>query len=318
MKKMKLYFCMMGFNRLEELVNFKTVETLLPYVDQFVYIDGSEGKDGTAEWLFKHFPEDAPIVVIPNKWSDDFPGQRNMYLSYVESVMDDSFDNWVVVADTDEVYSELLAKHLRAIVQKAASSYHNDMLLVQCRSVTVKGNERIYENLDDFHKPLIFRMYNGTRYWADRSSTTGNKTALHEALQCNGRYVWRPIKLDSQDGKLCYEHIKNEHIIWERGLRNFVVFGGGPNLGDKQPLWKPFREMLKKALNKDDYTSYDVIQYFKSGNIEQEIKDWMIEYRNEDGYDGSSEVRECFLSYFILYNPKELPPELQQEYIHLL
>lgn len=308
---------MMGFNRLDELQNLKTVECLLPYVDQFVYVDGSEGQDGTANWLLYHYPQNSPIVVIPNKWSDNFPEQRNVYLRYVEEIMTDDFDNWIIVADTDEVFSPLLSKNIRNIIQYTIHNTYNDKLLVRCKSVTIKGNETIYENMDDFYKPLIFRMYKRTRYWADTSSVTDNKTALHEALTCSGKYIWRPIKLDDQNGKLYYSHVKQENIIWERGLRNFVVFGGGPNLGDKQPLWRPFRKMLSKYLG-NDYTSFDVIQYFKKGNIPQEIKDWIILHRNEDGYDGSSEVRECFLSYFVLYHPEELPIELQSEYIHLL
>lgn len=310
---LKLYFCMMGYNRLDELKELKTVDAMLPYVDQMIYVDGSEGKDGTSEWLMSNF-KDAPIMVINNKWSDDFPGQRTQYLNLVGQLRKkNEEDSWVIVADTDEVYSPLLAKNIRKLIDITRKKH--DMLQIRSKSVTINYyGTRIYENLDDFYKPLVFRYYDNMQYWGDRSSVTGNKTALHEALQVNGRFVWRPINLDDKDGALVYEHIKSKNIIWERGCRNFIVFGGGPNLGEKQPLWKPFRKLLADVMGTDEYTSYDVLQYFKKGNIDQRIKDWMIKYRDEKGYDGSSEVRECFLTYFVLYHPEELPEHLKDKY----
>lgn len=307
---MKLYYCMMGYNRLNEIEYFNTVGRLLPYVDQFIYVDGSCGKDGTERWLMEEYP-DAPIVVIHSEWSDDFPGQRTNYLNLVGELREKDEDSWVIVNDTDEVFSELLAKNIRKIIESASKS--TDMLLIRCKSVTIDNNgERVYENMDDFYKPLVFKYYPGMIYWGDRSQVTGGKTALHESLQCDGRFVWRPKKLSGNDD-LHYEHIKLENIIWERGLRNFIVFGGGPNLGEKQPLWVPFRKMLAKAMGTEEYTSYDAIQYFKAGNITQELKDWMIAHRHEDGYDGASEVRECYKTYFKLYHPDQMPDELRGE-----
>ena len=312
MSDIRIFFCMMGLNRLEELKQLKPIHTLFPHVDQIIYIDGSDGRDGTEKWLFDEF-RGLPIIVVRSKWVDDFPGQRTQYLNLVGEIRLPNEESWVVVNDTDESFSPLLAKNLRAIIDKAR--FTNDMILVRCKSVTVNGKlEVVHETFDDFYKPLIFRYYPKTRYWGDRSSVTKNVTALHEALQVNGKFVWHPIKLNDQDGKLYYQHTKLEHIIWERGCRNFIVFGGGPNLGEKQSLWKPFREMLDTVFNRSDYTSYEVLEYFRGGNIDQLLKDWMIKYRKEEGYDGSSEVRECFLTYFILYNPSEIPPELVSEY----
>ena len=300
---LKTYYGMMGYNRLTELQQLKTVHNLLPYVDQLIYVDGSCGKDGTEEWLYKEFP-DSPIMVVHSEWSDDFPGQRNNYLDLTGELRQDDEESWVIVNDTDEVFSPMLCKYIKNIIEKTRQA--NDMLLVQCKSVTIdKSGKRIYENFDDFHKPLVFKYYPGMQYWADRSEVTGKKTALHEALVHEGKFVWNPVKLNNNKERLYYEHIKLENIIWERGCRNFIVFGGGPNLGEKQPLWIPFRKMLVEAMGRTDYTSYDVLQYFRKGNIDQRIKDWMIEHKDEDGYDGSSEVRECYLTYFELYHPEE-------------
>jgi len=237
-----------------------------------------------------------------------------MYLNLVGEVRQPNEDSWVIVNDTDEVFSPKLAKNIRAIISQAKTNKY-DMIQVRCKSVTInhKG-DRVHENMDDFHKPLIFKYYPGMEYWADRSDVTNGKTALHEALQVNGSFVWKPIPLIDK-GVLYYEHVKLENIIWERGCRNFIVFGGGPNLGDKQPLWKPFRALLDEVTGRTDYTSYDILEYFKSGNIDKRIKEWMVLHRNENGYDGSSEVRECFLTYFVLYHPEEMPEELKGEYL---
>jgi len=164
-------------------------------------------------------------------------------------------------------------------------------------------------------KSLIFLWEEGIHY-AD--------TRLHETLiQPSGtRQVRLPDNADTLQ-EVVYEHIKLENVIWPRGMRNFYTFGGGPNLGDRQPLWKPFREILSRCGDFDNWTAVD--KYLAGGNVCQELKDWMIKYRLEgtstaehgiehegrqDNYDGSSEIRECFLTYFVWFHPEELPKEI--------
>ena len=310
--KLKLYGCFMTYNRMDELKKLQTVHRIIPYIDQLIMIDGSCGTDGTSEWILKEFP-DKSIMIVNSRWSDDFPGQRTQYLNLVGELREPTEESWCCVFDTDEVYSELLAKNIRAIIERAIQDGRT-MVQIRSRSITINSNgDRIWENMDDFYKPLIFKYYKGMQYWGDRSEITDNKTALHEALQLDGKFVWKPIRLDDK-GKLYYEHIKNEDIIWERGFRNLIVMGGGPNLGNKQPLWKPLRDLLADIMQTQDYTSYDVLEYCRKGNIDHRLKDWMIEHRNENGYDGASEVREAFLCYFILYHPEEMPNNLIEEY----
>lgn len=317
-KPIRLVYGMIGTNCLEQLQNLKTVEPMIDQVDLFVYVDGSKkGEDGVAEWLRETYtPEKVQIIHKP--WCDDFTGHRTLYLDAAKGSVD--YDTWVIVSDTDEKFSPLLAKGIRPIIDQARKQGH-DMLQVRCesRTVTMDSWEEItWSNLDDFWKPLVFRYKEGMSYWADRSDATGKRNSLHEALGVNRRFVWRPVPLNDQDGKLVYYHIKRENVIWIRGLRNFVISGGGPNLNEKQPLWLPFRSLISEALGRDDYTYLDVLDYFKKGSIDQRIKDMMLKHRNEEGYDGSSEVQEVFKTYFLLYNPEELPEDLRQEYAHMI
>ena len=60
----------------------------------------------------------------------------------------------------------------------------------------------------------------------------------------------------------------------------------------------------------------EVEAYFEVGNIDQEIKDWFIEYRKYGlpSYDSQyTEIREGFLTYFIWHHPEELRKELLEE-----
>jgi len=310
---------MIGTNCLEQMQALETVEPMIHQVDAFVYVDGSkEGEDGVASWLKETYGDKVHIVHKP--WCDDFTGHRTLYLDYVgEHFIGPDIDTWVIVSDTDEKFSDKLALGIRPIIDQARKA-GRDMLEVRCRSATVSmenWREEVWESMDDFHKPLVFRYFEGMCYWAARSEVTGNRNSLHEALRSNGRFVWTPIKLQDK-GVLYYSHIKRENVIWIRGVRNFVVGGGGPNLNEKQPLWIPFRNIVAEVLGRDDYTYLDVLDYFKKGNIDKRLWNMILEHRNEDGYDGASEVRELFYTYFLLYNPDELPEDIRPEYEHMI
>jgi hypothetical protein len=308
-KPLKIVYGIMGYRRKVEVETLRTFHALVPYVDQTVYVDGSCGEDGTEEWLMNEFP-DKPIAVVHKAWSDDFPGQRNQYINFgANTFSTDEYDLWFVVSDTDEVFSDPLGKNLRSMIESVRRD--NDMLQVSCKSVTIGDDgSRVWENIDDFHKPLVFRYYPGMEYWGDRSEVTKGKTALHEALVCDGRFVWRPRNINDQDGRFVYEHVKTREVVWERGFRNFIVLGGGPNLGEKQPLWKPFLHMMSDILEREvgEFGYNDVLDYMREGNIDKRLYD----------YDGSSEIREGFYTYFIYYHPEEMPEDLKEEYQHMM
>lgn len=305
---LKFYFCQMVTNRLE-MMRYN-IERAYPYFDQFVIVDGGS-TDGTIEWL----EQQDKVDIVHFKWCDDFPRSRNQYLKRVGELREENEVSICCVADDDEFYSLFLMGNLKLITEQVLKNNYNQ-LAVRCRSVSVdREGTRVWESLDNFWKPLLFKWEEGIHY-AD--------TRLHESLiQPSGMRQTRANDFADTDREVLYEHIKQENVIWPRGMRNFYTYGGGPNLGKRQALWTPFRELLRRAGDFENWIAVEA--YLEQGNIAQEIKDWFIKYRLEgtptedhgiphegrqEHYDGASEIRECFLTYFVWFHPDELPLEI--------
>ena len=135
---------------------------------------------------------------------------------------------------------------------------------------------------------------------------------VHETLLVpSGQRQVKAQDFADTDNEILYEHIKRYGVNWVRGIRNFYTCGGGHNMKDDQPFWRPFRALISNNLEFDNWL--DVEQYFREGNIAQELKDWFIEHRLDGlpSYDQRyTEIREGFLNYFIWHHPEELPMEL--------
>jgi hypothetical protein len=111
---------------------------------------------------------------------------------------------------------------------------------------------------------------------------------------------------------LIYEHRKQENVQWPRGVRNYFCGGGGPNLGSQNHRWVELKQITS---NLGIATWHQFHAYLIGGNIDNALKTWIIKYRHENGWDGSSEQREFYKTYFKLYHPEEEPAEYQQEQI---
>lgn len=277
-------FCQMTQNRLHETK--LCVETYLPYVDRVVIVDGGS-EDDSIFYLRNWAQQEPKLSFYLYPWNDNFSAQRNNYLKHVP-------DNaWVLVSDPDEVFEEEALKALPHLIAEAESK-GKDMIGFQCRSVSMKGEQRVWENLDNYWKRLLFKKYSNTYY-------VGNP---HESLANHPHQI--------MDTPFIYEHIKQENVIWHRGARNLFVGGGGPNLGKTNLHWINLRQICTQL---GITTWHDLDKYLMKGNIDKSLKDWMISVYDLTGFDGASEHREMYKLYYRIYHPEEEPINLQNKYI---
>ncbi len=130
---------------------------------------------------------------------------------------------------------------------------------------------------------------------------------------------------------LIYEHVKQNNIIWIRGARNMFTGGGGPNLGDRNPAWAKIKSITKElGLN----NWHEVYDYMVRGNIDISLKQFMIDHMFEGmenpgpgalsslypehfkrGWDGASEMREWYKSYYRFLHDEEEPEEFRGVHI---
>jgi glycosyltransferase involved in cell wall biosynthesis len=280
----KITFCQMTQNRLPETV--KCIERYLPYVDRVIIVDGGS-IDDSIFYLRNWAMEEPKLEFYIYPWTDNFSAQRNNYLSKVEP------GTWALVSDPDEWFDDECLKNLRGLIN-TAEVQGKDMIGFRCRSVSMKGPQRVWENLDKYWKRLLFKKYEGTEY-------RGNP---HEHL------INHPHQI--LDTPFVYEHVKQQNIIWHRGARNLFAGGGGPNLGTNNPRWVQLRQMCAQ-LGIGSWHQFD--QYLLKGNIAEPIKQWMISVHDIDGFDGASEHRELYKLYFRIYHPEEEPAALKGKHI---
>jgi len=279
---------MMTQNRLLETKH--CVDLVEPYVDDIVVVDGGSTDDS----LFYLRNRDGVNMYI-HPWEDNFPAQRNNYLRRARELIGND-DFWVLVSDPDEWFERSTLAVLYDLQDEAENRGCN-LVTFKCRSVTLKGDRRVWENEDEYWKGLFFRYRDGLQY-------VGNP---HETLQMPGGL--KPMRTPYM-----YEHVKQENVIWHRGCRNMYIGGGGPNLGNRNKMWLELKELVWSI-----YGTHLTWQGFEKemlrGNIHPDIKAWLVRAKDQEGYDGSSEMRESYKLYFRIYHPEEEPEEFRGVHI---
>ncbi len=277
-------YCMMQQNRLVETIH--CLEKYLPYVDRAIVIDGGSIDDSI--FYLRNWAQVEPkLEFVLNAWTDNFSAQRNQYLSRVQP------NSWVLVSDPDEWFEDDLLPNLKGLVAQA-EAHGKDMIGFQCRSVSLKGNQRVWENLDEYWKRLLFKKYPNTHY-------VGNP---HEGLANHPHQI--------MDTQFKYEHVKQENVIWHRGARNLYCGGGGPNMGSSNPKWVYLKEITNR-LGIGTWHQFD--QYLIKGNIDPELAKLIMTFKDEKGYDGSSEHRELYKLLYRIYHPELEPIEFRGVHI---
>ena len=267
------------------------VERALPYVDHIVIVDGGSTDDSI--FYFRNWSQQEPkLHFYIHPWTDNFSAQRNNYLRHADEFA--QLGDWILVSDPDELFEEVTFAQLRDIAPEVLAKGCNAAGF-QCRSISMKGPHKVWDSLDNYWKHLFY-------YWEPGLKYIGNP---HESLVISGG-------LRIANTPLLYEHIKQENVIWKRGMRNLFVGGGGPNLGNSNQRWKDLRA-ISSSLGLETWHQFN--NYLLKGNIDQKLKDWMILYHDVDGWDGASEHREVYKTYYRVYHPEEEPEELRSKHI---
>lgn len=297
---MKIHAAMMTQNELVDLT--KNVALLLPHVDSITIVDGGS-IDGTIITMRNWSRVEPKIRFFIHPWKDNFPAQRNNYMRHVGEIAKDG--DWVLAVDPDEFLEEASLRELRHLADVVYKKREKFVRVgFRCRSVSMCGLERVWKNEDDYRKGLFFRWGPHVCY------THHGEGAVHEVLSGGD-----PIYMTGHHPEfpaLVYEHVKQENVTWPRGVRNYFIGGGGPNLGSKNSRWVELRKITDRLGVK---TWHQMQAYLLAGTIDGELRDWIIKHRRENGWDGSSEQREWYKTYFRLYHPEEEPAELRSEEI---
>ena len=300
---MQIIYCSMTQNRLSE--TRICIEKYLPYVDHIVIVDGGSVDDSVI--YFRNWSQIEPkLHFYLHPWTDNFSSQRNNYLKRAKEFAQSG--DWILVSDPDEVFEEETLKNLRSIASAASSKGYNSASF-QCRSASLKGEKRVWESLDNYWKHLFYKWEPELEYFGNPHEGIRTKNGGLRILQTN----------------FIYEHLKQENVIWPRGMRNSFIGGGGNNLGNQNPRWTYIRKLCKDKLDINDWHTFN--KYLLQGDIDQELKQFIIECAFEgtskasdkcfkkDRWDGASEWREWYKTYFRIYFPEQEPEYLKGKHI---
>lgn len=297
---MRIHACLMTQNEQFDLVD--NVRAMLPHVDSVTVVDGGS-IDGTIPYFRNWSRQDGRIRFFVHPWRDNFPAQRNNYLARVAEIASDG--DWILAVDPDEVLDDAAFRALRPLADTVQRKLERFTRVgFRCRSVSLRGADRVWQNEDDYWKVLYFRWSRELAYGHD------GEGAVHERL-----YGADPTYMTGHHPEfpaLFYEHRKQENVTWPRGVRNYFIGGGGPNLGTQNHRWVELRSVAAR-LGIDKW--HQMQAYLLAGNVDASLRDWIIRYRHENGWDGSSEQREWYKTYFRLYHPEEEPAEMRGEAI---
>src|SRR3990167_6565829 len=182
-------YCMMTQNSLHDTK--MCLDRVLPYVKRAVIIDGGS-QDDTLIYLRNRQKQEPKLEVYLVPWPENFSQQRNEYLARVPD------GEVVLVSDPDELFTVETCEALVDLVAYIKDLTNNTKgFQFRCTSVSLKGNDRVWESLDNYWKLLLFEKVPGTIY-------TGNP---HEGLTTVGKIA--PKRTEHG-----YEHIKQQNITW--------------------------------------------------------------------------------------------------------
>jgi len=265
------------------------IRRLRPFVDRYIIIaDETVTEDQRRKLL------EAGCEVYFERWVDSTVAMRNAYLRRIQT------GDWVVVHDPDEWFNQRFCEDLRGLVAEAEREGYN-LLLINSHDITRRLDGSRSESKSSFYKNLIFKKVPGTHYVGTAFAAGTDRTererdyGWHETLLIPG------ARTKQLPDEYWYEHVKEEHEIWERALRNTFTCGGGNDLRERNPAWVRLREICS-SLGIETWPQ--LRNYLRKGNIDPRLKEWFWENRF-DGTDAAHEAMEGGRWYFEYLHPEE-------------
>jgi len=248
------------------------------YVDRCVIVSSEPYEDWSELTQFQK------AEYHQEPWVDDFPAYRNKCLENA------SPNDWVCVADPDEWYSESFCHDVRRIIEEA-DKQDIGLLLINSHDFFETEDGKTEERISTFFKNLIFKYTPEVHY---EGVGIGR---VHESL------IFPPgTKSATLPRKYYYEHHKTWLEEKERAFRNVWIAGGGNNAGTINPRWTPLREITHRLELK---TWAEARAYLRQGNIDKALLQWIIDSKDQRGWDWQNEMQDCF-RYYKRLHPEEV------------
>jgi glycosyltransferase involved in cell wall biosynthesis len=302
---MKVIYCQATYAKdLDETV--ECIERVGPNVDAAVIVydqtlteEQIQDALGGPAAVLKH-----NIHLVYHEWNDDMPDMRNTYLEKAKELKAD----WVVVSDPDELYDNLLAQNIKALISEYADQGIN---LIALHAKDQFDNVEWLDELDllketpggyretDFWKPLLcFKLYPDTHY-----EGVGVEGRVHETLKQQA-----PFKQVQAPKDYFYIHKKSALKIWRNAARNMFVAGGGDNVGEMNPHWQPLRTLMRE-LDVNSWPEFEAL--VERGSDNEGWLSWLQGALQAIPTNWGTETRETAKWYYALHKDK-LTPEIQE------
>jgi len=180
--------------------------------------------------------------LIRAEFKENIPEFRNKYLEEAERLGVD----WVAVSDSDEILNEAFRRDCKKIAEELEKRGYN------IAEINCKEAFEDHEWLDDadklaasiiepreswYYKQLFFRLRPSLRYVG-----AGGLRRVHETWSL--KEGWHIARLPRD--RYWYTHVKSPLQIWRNAARNMVIGGGGLDVGELNPYWKPLRRLMEK------------------------------------------------------------------------
>ncbi len=262
-----------------------------PYVDETILV-----YDQTLSLEQIRQIKEAGIIGSFNRWHDNFVEPRNYYLHLARQLS----CGFVVVSDGDEHFDEHFLKNLRVILSQLNTGENQKIGIIRIKphdswTDDENGNPVNPPNVSipkDYWKGLLLRLTPELQYIG-----VGEMKNVHEDIVSSLQQTVLP-------DEFFYVHEKShKYDIFPHAFRNWFIGGGGENMGVKNPHFVDLKKITDRL---DIKTWYQLNDYLKKGNIDQEFKEFLIKGKDVQCHSWDSEYRDSYSYYFKNLHPEEL------------